>query len=98
MGREKVDKLIEEIEKLLDKHVVVVEISVRTAFSYYNYKKKLVIAFRPQKLAWEESDARGLRVIPVSAGVYQEYPVMLASILEEELTNKGYMVYVIDIF
>ena len=92
------DKLLEEIEKLLDKHVVIVEISKRTAFSYYNYRKVLVIVFKALKLPWEESDSRSLKVVPISAGVYQEYPIVLDRIIEEELSNKGYMVYVIDIF
>jgi len=98
MGRKRTDKLIEEIEGLLERSIMIIEITTRTAESFYNYKKKLLIVFKPLRLPWEEPDTRDLKVISTTAGVYQEYPVMLASILEEELTNKGYMVYVIDIF
>jgi hypothetical protein len=93
-----VEELIREIEPLLDRNVVVIEVSRRTAFSYYNYKKQLLVVFKPLDLPWEEADPRSLKIIEVSAGVYQDYPVATAEILEEELSKRGYVVHRIDVF
>jgi len=92
------DKLLKEIIEELERSIMIIEITTRTAESFYNYKKKLLIVFKPLRLPWEEPDTRDLKVISTTAGVYQEYPVMLANILEEELLKRGYMVYTIDIF
>jgi hypothetical protein len=93
-----VGKLVKEIEGLLERNIVIVEVSRRTAFSYYNYRKELLVVYKPLYLPWEEADPRSLRIVEVSAGVFQEYSVMLADELEEELTKRGYVVHRVEVF
>jgi hypothetical protein len=95
---EKATTLKEEITKLVEDNIVVLEVIHRSSESLYNYKtEKLYIIFKPKYPAYEESDVRNVEVIQVMTGAYQEYSKYDIEDIIEEL-RKHYEVHEVEIY
>jgi len=93
-----INELVEEIKKIAENNIVVVEVVTRTSESHYNYKvSEILVVYKPMYVKWEEPDPRRVTVISITTGAFQQYPIATPNILEEELA-KDYIVERIRIY
>jgi hypothetical protein len=94
-----VDVLVSEIVEIVERgDVAIVVIDKRTGVSVYNYKtRSVVVVWKPIRVAWEEQLIRDVKVTRITAGVYQQYPLNIEGVIENEMRKRGYMAEVVYI-
>jgi predicted GNAT family acetyltransferase len=86
-----IEELIEEIKKLAENNIVVIQVVKRTSESFYNDRvSDIIVVYKPLSVRWEEPDPRRVKVVTISIGPFREYPLSAPDVIEEEL--KDYVV------
>jgi len=79
-----------------EEDIVVIKVDVRTSEGFYNYKTKyLIIARKPMSVKYEEQLTRSVKVLEVTAGIYQEFRDLEE--ITKALEEVGYIVDVVEV-
>jgi hypothetical protein len=91
------EMLIDEIKSLAEENIVIVHVIYRPSEGYYNYKTRIIVVYKMKRTRYDDSDIRYPKILTISAGVHQDYPLAIDKIIAEELPQ-DYYVETIDVF
>jgi hypothetical protein len=98
-----IDELVSEIVEIVERgDVAIVVIDKRTSEAQYNYKtRSIVIVWKYIEVDWGEQLIRDVKVVRITAGIYQSFPLNIESIIEHEVKRRDsenkYMIVVVNL-